>query len=317
MSKSIKMPLLALSTGWQPNGRALDALLLAQECGVGIEIQRVYNQQELDLVCSLVRSGEVAAHSLHALAKPFQTQISNCFGDEILSSEPARRARAWDMIRESAEIVSKLGISYMVIHGGELTPDYISEKWTRNSFQSSGEKVTQLRRWRESQIDRVVDSIVAGLSKIACEFPDISIGLENRNSYWQSPSLCELKRILAALPPRVGFWHDLAHSRSLQDQGITARQAWVNSIPSDRLFGVHVQDSSSDGCEHLCLGAGDDIIPRELYALGRVCVLEVAPLPINTSTAVRESLQFLYRAIGEFHGEDHTLKSVLSDQSAI
>lgn len=283
---------LAISTGWQPNKTVEDAVRIAKEESIGIELHAARSEQELSYVSHQIKTGKLECHSVHAITRPFNTSRENCCADCIVSKDELLRNETWNMIVESAGFAEEHGIPYMVLHCGDLKNILDLPEWKRGSFADlTTEGSESLHKTRLIESRRVVAFLIDSLKKLASTFPDLRIGLENRNCFWQLPGLDEMALLQKCLPSQIGFWHDIAHSRSLEVQGIVKREEWERRFRMQKLFGVHIQDSTLQGKEHLAFGRGDDTITWDCARASGVCTLEVDSY--NTVSDVRKSLNLM------------------------
>ena len=289
--RSGPMGRIGISTAWRPHGSLNEVLSVARRHSVALEVHALASEGESVLVKSLAAAGEVEVGSLHMVAFPYLTRRENCAGDWIASENPNKAEEAMRLIEDSIEFAHAVRAKAIVVHCGFVEDPKIVEASNQcfNGRLGAGD-AEELVLARASLSPRLMDRLLPRLHRIGRLSGDLSLGLENRNSVHQIPTLLELDLLLSELGEPFGYWHDCAHARAQERQAIRPRRAWLDSF-GGRLVGAHIQDSTRAGKEHLALGSGDEPCFDRRMLEGRAVVLEASSA--NSQAAVDSSLRAL------------------------
>ncbi|HZU05437.1 MAG TPA: sugar phosphate isomerase/epimerase family protein [Chloroflexota bacterium] len=257
-----------LSTSW--NGTRQPSLAAAfreiRALGFGrVELYAHYTPQQLEQVTELAREHQLQITSLHSPCPlpvdPAGGRIP--LGDWLASPDEAQRRRAVDAIRRTIDTAARLGARAVVVHLGYVEGPSLQEQLfaaIRTAGFGSPPHRELLAQAMQERARRQGPHLEAAL-KSARELGEhargtgVVLGLENRDQYFQIPSLEEYAAVFevcAGLP--VGYWHDVGHAQKLENAGFLQHLDYLQRY-GDRLVGMHLHDVR-DEHDHLAPGQG-------------------------------------------------------------
>jgi sugar phosphate isomerase/epimerase len=257
-----------LSTCWHGPGHAslAETFAEARELGFrGVELYAHYTPAQLDRADDRARAQGLEITSLHSPC-PVPVDAGGgrvAYGDWLASTDEARRGQAVDAVRRTIDVAARLGARAIVVHLGcvevESRQEAVFAAIRDGGFGSPPHRdvLEQAQRERRERASPHLDAAIRSARELGehARGSGVTLGLENRDLYWQIPSLDEYPAIFAAcagLP--VGYWHDVGHGQKLENGGFAAHEPYLQRY-GDRLVGLHLHDIRLEQ-DHLAPGEG-------------------------------------------------------------
>ncbi len=290
---------VALSTMWW-NGQALAPEVLARRTrDLGFEQVELDYRLPLEVLPALRSALQEAGLGVSSIHAPFPRPGK---GDPLLqadlaAADPAARQRARALIGRTLEEAARWGAGVVVLHAGSLNELKPLEDRLKALYLAGqgGAAILRdgLRRRRARVAPALLERVRAGLADLVprAQALGVVIGLENRASFRDIPSLGEMGALLDEFGPTLAYWHDTGHAFRLEALGFYPQTAWLERY-GQRLAGLHLHDCVAIE-DHLPPGQGEvpfDRLARHIPPQGRR-VIEVCPH--HEAEAVASGLEVL------------------------
>ncbi|MCI3922193.1 sugar phosphate isomerase/epimerase [Paenibacillus sp. TRM 82003] len=202
----------------------------------------------------MIERGEIGVSSVHNTF-PFIADPDYGTDSVLLGfADEERRAKAVELLVNSAAYAHRYGAKAVVVHPGEVPMKDNFDSALKKLFREQGPDSKDYRSlWaemlerRESGAGAVADRIVRSLEE-ACERIerrgyDVAIGIETRARCHQIPSLPEAKAILDRLQGApVGLWYDIGHGIMMERMGLYENAKSATAL-KERIVGVHIHET--------------------------------------------------------------------------
>lgn len=177
------------------------------------------------------------------------------------------RLAAVGMTIRTLEVAERLGAGAVVVHIGrvDVTAGRENAQELRRLYMYQQEDSLLFELLRKQAVEQRsahapahLDAARRSLEVLAdeAEKRGLRLGLENRDSYYQMPTLDEMQILLSDVDPAVaGYWHDVGHAQILDRLGFIPHRAWLDAF-RDRLVGIHFHDALGVR-DHLVCGLGE------------------------------------------------------------
>ncbi len=285
-----------------------------------LKVMENFNIQGIELDCRLSRtqyqqmlvhigSSRLQVASLHnycpfPAVKPGRSPSGDYF---LLSSqdlEERRLAVEWTI--RTIENANQLEAGAVVLHGGAVEMNTRHPDLYRMIDQGLGDSQpfrdlldSELEK-RERCKSKFLDALLFSLDRLlpVAVKQGVTLGLENRNHYFELPAKAEIELILKEFRGApLGYWHDTGHAHINELLGIISQRELLATFAGD-LVGIHLHDALGLS-DHRAPGTGDiDFAALGSYLkAGHRLVVELAPG--TSSTDVEYGIAYI-RKLGEF-----------------
>jgi len=266
---------VSLSTMWAIKNfdRLEDFLIAAGRYGYGqVELNHQISPQMLEGI-NLARYPIASIHE-PCPAEPSMDELKQ--RDWLISSpDEAKRMAGVACVKRSIDLAHRLGISVIVVHGGQVVTPQTMERQLR-ALYADGKKGTpeyeELKARMIAERERVIAPHFEAVKKsvkelLAYAAPlGVRLGLENRYHWTDIPTQDEMEELLAlGKPEQIGFIFDSGHATALDRMGFYSLDGWLTRF-SHRMVGCHLHDVVGLD-DHYAPGLGDvdfDLIARHL-----------------------------------------------------
>ncbi len=304
--------MLSLSTAFISTGNMDGRLLLEalEKYNIqGIELDCRLNRAQFEQIRAYIGSTRLRVNSLHNYC-PFPAIKPNTppGGDYFKLSSPDLEERRWSVqwTTRTIENANHLEASAVVLHCGAVDMESRHQDLYRlfnqgqGNFQTFRDLLETDLKMREQLKSPHLDALLFNLDRLipVAAKHGVTLGLENRNHYFELPTKAEMELILNEFRGApVGYWHDTGHAHVFELLGIISQQELLDTF-ADHLVGIHLHDALGLN-DHLAPGTGDiDFTPLLPYLKeGRHLVIELAPG--TPSSAVQYAIAHI-RSLGEF-----------------
>ena len=214
-------------------GKPGEALEIAAEQGLGLELQTFYHPDILDAPDQAIAEHVAALSGFRGMLS-----MHGPFGDLAPGSfDPKVRQVAEERILQFLRIAIQLGASDIVLHDGYVPNTSSPERWIARASEF----------WRDM------------LGEMP---PNMHLHLENL--FQQSPGML-LDLVDRIADPRLGICLDIGHVHAFSDEALTE---WVEELDA-RITYTHLHDNVGDRDAHLALGQGSAPLTETLSELER------------------------------------------------
>ena len=268
-----------LSTCWNGPRHPSLAATLGQTRSLGfsrVELYAHYTPRDLERVDAWATQHQLQITSLHSPC-PVPVDAAGeriALGDWLASPDEARRTLTVDAVRRTIDVAARLGARAIVVHLGCVEVESLQERIfaaIRTDGRGSPlhrDLLAHAHRERERCAGPHLEAALKSVRELGehARGTEVTLGLENRDLYFQIPSLEEYEPIFqacAGLP--VGYWHDAGHARKLENAGFLRHEEYLRRY-GPRLVGMHLHDIRLEH-DHLPPGQGEiDFAPLAPYA---------------------------------------------------
>ena len=228
-----------------------------------------FAHQELNhqVTASMLDEVDPSLLSVVSVHEPCPTEVSKEVrkaNNYVISAvDESQRRTAIGFVKEAITLAHRLGAKAVIVHPGEVDVDKGLELRMRELYVEEQEESpeyealrSQFIRARASKASPHLEVVMQSLQELAgyAESLGISLGIENRDHYYEIPLLDEVDELLSIDPDTLGYWHDTGHAQKLEHLGFFSHREWLSGF-SDRMIGIHLHDI--DGLrDHLAPGLG-------------------------------------------------------------
>lgn len=240
---------------------------VAQARAIGfrqIEVNYQVTPEMLEQLIPLVREGAIEVSSLHNPCPSPSLKTDDGRTPSLSALEEVERKAAVELAHQTVDLAAHLGAGVVVIHSGGIETVVEMEKVLRRRYAANGkdEAYRQLKEQviaaRVEQQEPYLKATARSLAEVAAHAArqGVKLGLENRYTYAEIPSLEEMRALLAHLDDGVVYyWHDVGHAQALDNLGFVRHQEWLSALGS-RLIGAHLHDIVGLS-DHKAVGLGE------------------------------------------------------------
>jgi len=169
----------------------------------------------------------------------------------LSSTRETERREAINYAKRTIDLASKIGAKAVVIHMGEVPVNAESEEKLHRLYEeglASSEIYVKVKEEliseRNSKAPSHLAAAMGSLEELSeyAKSRGIMLGLENRVSFHEMPSIDEMEKLLSMIGnDLVGYWHDVGHAEVQQRLGFTPHKEWLSRF-NHRMIGIHLHD---------------------------------------------------------------------------
>jgi sugar phosphate isomerase/epimerase len=242
---------IALSTMWAAGRFNTLSAFFAAAYALGFHCFEL-NYQVTPVMLQELQPGQEEIVSVHHPCPATIDEKTMQREDMLLSSlNPARRARAVTLVKQTIDLAQTLGASIVVLHPGQVNLNNGLEASLRELYRQ-GRRGTEgyetlrqrLVATREAKAQPHFQVLFESLHKLSqyAERRGLKIGLETPFNYYQIPTLQEMKALLEALDENVVCYvHDVGHAQGRENLGFAGHEEWLRSF-APRMGAIHLHD---------------------------------------------------------------------------
>lgn len=275
----------------------------------GVELDCRLNRAQFEHIKDHIGATRLRVGSLHNYCpfpalKPGVAAGGDYFKLSSLETEERRLAVQWTT--RTIEHANCLEAGAVVLHCGAVEMQARCEELYRmvqcghKDSRAFQDILTSELEKRERLKAPYLDALLSSLDRLLpiAEKHGVTLGLENRNHYFELPAKAELDLILNEFKGApVGYWHDTGHAHVFELLGIISQRELLDAF-GRQLVGVHLHDARGL-TDHLAPGTGDIdfTLLQPFLSDGHRLVIELAPG--TTRKDVQQAVNHI-RALGEF-----------------
>lgn len=240
-----------------------DFFVIARQLG----FQKIeLNYQVNSTMLSNVKLDHVQFSSIHEPC-PADISTTTLFDRDwlISSADEASRRQGVYAVKQSINLAHKLNAPILVVHCGNVSLSRDSELKLRVLFEKGEIHSEEYMRIKSQTIQSRAESAPSRINAVKksinelLEYADqfnIKLGLENRYSYMDIPSIDEMDELISLGDAnRLGIIYDVGHAQTLDRLGFYTHEEWLKRYAS-RMFGTHLHDVVGL-TDHLAPGLGE------------------------------------------------------------
>lgn len=180
-------------------------------------------------------------------------------GSRLGSKNPEERERAMNSIRRHIRLAQELGAPVVVVRGCEVEDEAMAhqaaalsielEEATLDDLEGVHEKIRAFVAKVQKKGQRQIEHFCRSLHTIRREFPETRVAVEPGLHFNDLLNFEAMEWVLSDLEKEdVGYWHDIGRIHLRERAGLPSQGDWLDTF-AGRMYGVHLQDATSDEAE--------------------------------------------------------------------